>query len=288
MLLREDTGSYNTIDIKLGLFKVYEREMKLRNYSPKTIKTYTSLVKRFAKHIHPLQPKNASPEQIKDYMFAMINQHGLSHASLDQTINALKFLYEEIYQIKHVMDQVIRPHASKHIPVVLTRDEISTLFSAVNNPTHLLMLQLMYSAGLRVSEVVNLRIRDIQLDNLTIFVRNGKGYRDRVTIYSDHLREYLLKHMDCRKPEGFLFITNRSKPYTTRAVQKIFEKALKKTDIQKKASCRTLRHSFATHLLESGIDIHYVQILMGHASVTTTNIYTKVRNPHLFKIKSPL
>lgn len=271
-----------------SLLALYKREMQIRHYSPRTIKTYLSLFKSFVDHLYPKHPKEAKSNEIKNFLHDLINNRGLSSVTLDQTINALRFFYVDIYNQDFFLQEISRPRSSHKIPVVLSREEVLAIIDAVTNPTHKLMLQLMYSSGLRVSEVVRLRVEDVQLYNLTLFVRTGKGHKDRVTIFSDKLKSSLLRSMGGKKPKEFLFITQRGGPYSTRAVQKIFSKAVLKAGIQKSASCHTFRHSFATHLLEAGTDIRYIQNLLGHASITTTNIYTKVRNPHLLAIKSPL
>lgn len=271
-----------------NLFDIYKREMQIRNYSPRTIKTYSSLLRKFVRAFQPKHPRDISSDQIKSYLFEMINNHGFSPATIDQTINALRFLYKDLYKQPFVVDQLVRPRAESRIPNVLSKEDILEIFKAVTNPTHKLILQLMYSSGLRVSEVVNLRVQDIHLYNLTLFVRGGKGHKDRITIFSDVLKVPLLRHISVKDPKEFVFLTNRGSKYSTRSVQKVFEQALRKARIQHSVSCHTLRHCFATHLLEAGTDIRYIQNLLGHASITTTNIYTKVRNPHLFNIKSPL
>ncbi len=286
MILREPTEVYG--DWALVLLQTYKREMTIRHYSPKTIKTYLSLLRRFLGYIHPLHPKDISTFQIKNYLSSIVEKDSLSYTTLDQNINALRFLYVEMYRLGFKFGEIARPRSERRIPVVLAKEEVLIIFGKINNPIHRLMLQLMYSSGLRVSEVVGLRVRDIQLYNLTLFVRGGKGHKDRVTIFSAKLKDQLLRRMGGKQPAEYLFITQRGTKYTTRAVQKVFEKAVKLAGIQKNASCHTLRHSFATHLLEAGTDIRYIQNLLGHASIVTTNIYTKVRDPHLFKIKSPL
>lgn len=270
-----------------GLFEIYKRELRVRNYSPKTVKTYTSLLRRFVKHFHPVHPRQIDSNQIKDFLCMQIDA-GWSTATLEQTLNALRFLYVELYKMEFILEEISRPRSERRIPEVMSRDDILKIFEVVTNQTHRLMLQLMYSSGLRVSEVVNLRVQDINPTALTLFVRGGKGHKDRITVFSETLLCPLYQHMAGKLPKDLLFRTIRNGKYTVRSVQKFFEKALKSTDIQKSASCHTLRHCFATHLLEAGTDIRYIQNLLGHASITTTNVYTKVRNPHLFKIKSPL
>lgn len=283
LLINENSPPYT-----LNMFELYHRELTIRHYSPKTIKTYSSLLRRFAERIFPLHPKDASVSIIKDYLCSLIEKDDLSSVTVDQTINALRFLYVEVYQTDFNFGEIARPRGTRRIPIVLCREEVLKIFNTISNPIHLLMLQLMYSSGLRVSEIVNLRVQDIQLYNLTLFVRSGKGHKDRITVFSEKIKTSLLRQIGCKLPKEHLFVSQRGTKYTTRSVQKVFENAVKRAEIQKTVSCHTLRHCFATHLLEAGTDIRYIQNLLGHANITTTNIYTKVRNPHLFKIKSPL
>jgi integrase/recombinase XerD len=285
LCIKEHNTPYNPIP---SLLDIYEREMKIRNYSFRTIKTYSSMLRRFINRFQPLQPNEITISQIKDYFYSILEDDNLGTCTIDQTINALKLLYVDIYHMEFNFGEIVRPRPNRKLPVVLAKEDILMMFDFINNPTHRLMLQLMYSSGLRVSEVVNLQVQDIDLTSLTLFVRGGKGHRDRITIFSNKLKTQLSWQMAGKLPKALLFITQRGGKYTTRAVQKVFEQAIARSGIQKKASCHTLRHCFATHLLEAGTDIRYIQNLLGHASITTTNIYTKVRNPHLFQIKSPL
>ncbi|PKM80134.1 MAG: integrase [Firmicutes bacterium HGW-Firmicutes-14] len=271
-----------------SLLDLYRKEMKIRNYSTKTIKTYASLVKSFINYFYPLHPRNISSSLIRDYLYYLIDNIGLSPVTVDQTINALKFLYAEIFHKEFHLEDISRPRSNKRIPVVMTKQEVLKIFNSVQNPVHRLMMQLMYASGLRVSELVNLRVQDINPDNLTLFVRGGKGHKDRITVFSRKLKVQLSRQIALKQPKEYLFTTQRGTKYTTRAVQKFFKQSVEKAGIQKTVSCHTLRHCFATHLLEAGTDIRYIQNLLGHASIVTTNIYTKVRNPHLFNIKSPL
>lgn len=245
-------------------------------------------MRKFINHFSGIHPSKVTSPEIKEYLALLIDHYGLGPATLDQNINALKFLYVDLLHQDFVLESINRPRATQHIPVVMSRQEILSIFEVTTNITHKSLLQMMYSSGLRVSEVVNLRVQDINIDNFTLFVRQGKGHKDRITIFSETLTDSLLWHMTGKRPGDFLFKTKRGGKYTTRSVQKIFYNAVEKAGVMKSVSCHTLRHSFATHLLEAGTDIRYIQNLLGHQSITTTNIYTKVRNPHLFKIKSPL
>jgi site-specific recombinase XerD len=200
----------------------------------------------------------------------------MSSASIDQTINALRFLYVDIYKSMFNFGDIARPRSEKRIPVVLSRDEILQLLDGVTNPTHRLMLQIIYSSGLRVSEVVNLRVRDIQLYNLTLFVRGGKGHKDRITIFSDKLKTQLLRQMGGKLPSDFLFITQRGGKYTTRAVQKVFEQAVRQAGIQKTVSCHTLRHYVESQIM--GSVMPNIPILGLFSGITPHKIFIHIKN----------
>jgi len=171
---------------------------------------------------------------------------------------------------------------------MLSRNEIKTIIDKISNPKHKLLLSLSYGSGLRVSEAVNLRTRDIDLNELTIHLKGSKGKKDRITIIPKGLKKALLRQTVNKNGDGFIFKNGRGSKLTTRTAQKVFANALKKAGIKKRATFHSLRHSFATHLLENGVDIRYVQELLGHANIRTTQVYTKVTNPRLKNIKSPL
>lgn len=211
----------------------------------------------------------------------------ISAKTRNQYLNAIKFYY---YNINNVTDKIDVKSAkrTKNLPVILNRSEIKALIEATNNKKHKLLLSIAYGAGLRVSEVVNLRVKDVNLDNLTLHIKNAKGDKDRITIIPNSIKDELNKIVNSKEANEYVFSSERGGKLTTRTAQKVFSNALKKTGIKKEASFHTLRHSFATHLLENGTDIRYVQELLGHANIRTTQRYTQVTNPQLRNIKSPL
>ena len=181
------------------------------------------------------------------------------------------------------------PKRPKRLPVVLSKEEVNLLLAAVGNQKHKLVLSLMYSAGLRVSEVVKLKAEDVDLANKILWVRQGKGGKDRQRIVSDKLINDLQRGINQRKVGEYLFSGQKPGSHlSTRSVEKIFSRVLTGAGIKKQATCHSLRHSFATHLLESGVDIRYIQTLLGHKNLATTQIYTQVSNQFLSDIKSPL
>jgi site-specific recombinase XerD len=235
----------------------------------------------------PRAPQDLSPEDVREYLAHLV-EADFSRSTVDQAINAIRFLYTEIYQKPFDLKDIPRPEKKERRPVVLTRDEVQHIAIATGNPKHRLMVELMYAAGLRVSEVVDMRVKHVNLDELTLLVPGTGGKPDRITVFSKTLQDAISRQMDGKQPDDFLFPSERGGPLTTRSVSKFFKAALEVSQIQKEATPHSLRHSFATHLLEAGTDIRHVQQLLGHVRVETTRIYTKVRNPKLLKIRSPL
>ena len=182
------------------------------------------------------------------------------------------------------------PYSKRHkkLPVVLSRDEIKLIISSISNSKHKLMIGLAYGAGLRVSELIELRVGDIDLDRLILTVRDGKGGKDRLTVIPASLKSDLINLTLHRAPSDYVFESTRGGKLTTRTAQIVFARALKAVAIKKNATFHSLRHSFATHLLESGVDVRYIQELLGHASISTTQIYTHMANTKLANIRSPL
>ena len=267
-----------------NLIEIIEREMKLRNYSPKTIEAYVSVFKdAYAFFKRPLQEVTA--EQIKEYLYAK-KQKNLSSQTISLCSNALNFLFTQIYHQPN-FQKLHHPKRTQRLPVVLSREEIKRLIEQTNNVKHRAIIGIAYAAGLRVSEVVKMRVQDVDLMGLTVTVRQGKGRKDRLTVLSEALRPALAALIADRPGNEYIFISERGGRLTEATAQKVFCQCLQKADIKKPATFHSLRHSFATHLLENGVDVRYVQELLGHANIRTTQIYTHVTNPSLKNIKSP-
>ena len=177
---------------------------------------------------------------------------------------------------------------NKSLPVVLSRPEIEKLLEVTGNTKHRLLLSLAYGAGLRVSEVINLKVSDIDPGELTVHIKLAKGKKDRITISPERLVSDIQNLIAGKDKNDFVFSSERGGNLTTRTAQKVFENSLKKAKVSKEATFHSLRHSFATHLLENGVDVRYVQELLGHQNIRTTQLYTQVTNPKLKNIKSPL
>ena len=262
-------------------------EMRLRHFSPRTVKSYQTQVRLYLNECN--NTEEPSPKFIRNYIIKRIEQDNLSRSSVDLMYSALKFFYLNVLKKPWVMDSIPRPKKEKRLPVVLNQSEIKRIFEAVSNLKHRAILYLIYSSGLRVSEVVRLKPEDIDSEQMQIRIRQGKGSKDRYTIISRAAVSELRKYWKQYKPRTWLFEGAKERAHITeRSVQQVFETAVKKAKIVKSASVHSLRHSFATHLLEQGVDLRYIQELLGHKSPTTTEIYTHVTRSDLNKIISPL
>lgn len=261
------------------------RELQYRNYSPKTIGAYSTCVKYFLEKIWK-NPEYISREEIIDFILFLQTQK-----KAPKTINlykeAIKFFYKEVLKDERIIDIKLSKEAHK-LPVVLSREEIQKILSTLKNEKHRLIIALCYSAGLRVSEVISLKVGDIDIENLTIHIKWWKWNKERITVFSESLKKDIVKLSTFKSGKDLLIESERGWNLTTRTLQKIFQDALKKSWIQKPATFHSLRHSFATHLLEKGTDIRYIQELLWHANIKTTQIYTKVMTPQLRNIISPL
>lgn len=261
------------------------QEMKLRGFSQKTIKIYlhyiTDLLDKARKG-----PRAVNAADVRNYLENLAD-NGRSSSTLNSAYSALQFYFEKILRRKFFA-HIPRSKKEKKLPEVLAGEEVKQILGAVNNVKHKLLLGLIYSSGLRVGEAINARVGDLNFSGKLLTVRQGKGNKDRVTILSDKIAGILEKYVKNKKSKDFVFESERGGGLSERAAQKIFSDALRASKVKRKISCHSLRHSFATHLLEQGTDIRYIQELLGHARLQTTQIYTRVSNKNLQDIKSPL
>jgi len=267
------------------LLKKIEGELRLRNYSRRTIKSYLFCLREYFKYIKDVRRE---PEivKIKEYLLKK-QARGQSSQTINLHLQAIKHFYLEICKSDTKIDIKFAKTASK-LPIVLSRSEIDRVIDSIKNPKHRLMISLSYGAGLRVSEAVNLKIKDVDLEELTIHIKGAKGNKDRISTLSEKICDDLKKMIALGRSNDYVFASNRGGKLDERSAQKVFESALQNADIKKDATFHSLRHSFATHLLENGVDVRYVQELLGHANIRTTQLYTKVTNPSLKNIRSPL
>lgn len=265
--------------------KKLESELRLRNYSPKTIKSYVGCVAEYLR----VKQKNFDRvyvDFIKQHLLTKVDK-GMSSQTVNQSLQAINFFCRNVLKYHGKIDIRFAKTPSK-LPIVLSRNEIQSILATITNRKHNLMIALAYSGGLRVSEIINLKTKDINLAELTIHLKSAKGNKDRITIFPEKLVKSIEKIISHKNINDYVFASERGGKLTERTAQKVFENALQKSGIQKEATFHSLRHSFATHLLENGVDVRYVQELLGHANIRTTQIYTKVTNPILKNIKSPL
>lgn len=268
-----------------------QSDLRIRNYSPKTEKVYVGHVARFAAHFGR-SPSELGPEEARAYVKHLVEEKQVSWSYYNQVVSALRFLYQVTLERPEIIASLPRPRHERRLPTVLSPTEIVRLLHAVENPKHRLLLLLAYGAGLRVSEVVGLRVADIDSDRMTIRVRQGKGRKDRQVMLSPVLLEELRTYCRWSRPTDWLFPSQRAgHPLTTRTVQRACHKAAEAAGLTKNGrqiTVHTLRHSFATHLLEAGTDLRVIQTLLGHRSVRTTQLYTHVSADRLRNIVSPL
>lgn len=264
--------------------------LKMRGYSQKTIRVYLSHLERYTEFElqHSVDGKLVKP--VQQYSLQLI-ERGYSHAYVNQAISAIKFYREKVLLMRDET-AYIRPKKETKLPHVLSLTDIKKMLAVVTNLKHKTLLMLTYSSGLRVSEVVRLRYEDLDTERRTLRVRQGKGRKDRQTVLSEQaymmLQKYTNEAEEHRGKDWLFQGQYVGKHLTERTAQKIFEQALAASEIGKKASIHSLRHSFATHLLEGGIDIRYIQELLGHQSSRTTERYTHVSIKDIRRIKSPL
>lgn len=264
-----------------------KKQLSLEGYSKKTEKVYISHIRQFSRVINKKLSQTTDAE-IKEYLLDLLDQD-LSHSFVNQGISAIKFLARKVLKDKDVSVKLSRPQKEKKLPKVLSKKEVAKILDCLDNPKHKTILYVIYSAGLRVSEVVKLKMDDIDSNRMLIRVIQGKGRKDRYTILSNSCLKQIKKYYELYQPKDWLFPgMKEGRHLTARSVQRIFKKACRKANIKKKVSVHTLRHSFATHLLEKGTDLRYIQKLLGHKSSTTTEIYTHVSKRDIANIESPL
>jgi integrase/recombinase XerD len=263
-------------------------DMTLRNFTPQTIDTYVQSVARFARYFHS-SPEHLGPEDVRAYLVHLVQERRVSLSYYKQTRSALRFLYRVTLGRNDVPDAIPPVKQPRTLPVVLSPVEVARFFAAIRNIKHRAILMTAYAAGLRVSEVTQLQVTDIDSQRMVILVRQGKGRKDRYVMLSPRLLETLRAYWKAIRPRDFLFpgaVLDR--PITTGSIKKVCQRARKAAGLDKRITAHTLRHSFATHLLEAGTDLRTIQVLLGHHSFSTTARYVHVATASLPSVISPL
>ena len=263
------------------------RAMELKDFSPRTQESYLYAVKGLAAY-HKKSPDQLSLREVEDYLL-YLKDEGKSASTRNVIISGLRFLYEKTLDNKEIALKLPRRRKLKILPEVLSRKQVASILDAPLNVKHQMILKTAYSAGLRVSEVANLKINHIDSDRMMIRVDQGKGRKDRYTLLSKRLLEDLRAYWHLYRPESWLFYSKTNDHAMSIAtMQRVYTRAKRKAGVTKGRGIHTLRHCFATHLLEAGYDIRKIQLLMGHKSLSTTMIYLHVSRSGLAKVKSPL
>lgn len=264
----------------------FEKWLKTKRYSPSTVEQYTSLAGFFLRYVQK-RGIEMSARAVEQFNYEFVVAPGKSITYQNQTISALKqfFLYTD--NAIEILD-LERPKREKRLPVILSRDEVMRVLDCTANIKHKLLLSLIYSAGLRISEALNMRLSDIDRDRMLIHIKNAKGKKDRYTLLSQKVLRLYDEYRAIYEPQMFVFGGSQTEQYSPRAAQVVLKSAARKAGINKRITLHSLRHSFATHLLESGTDVRYIQTLLGHSSPKTTMIYTHVSEMSMQRIINPL
>ena len=270
------------------LYDQMKMDLELKNFSPKTIACYLACMVHFVRH-YGRSPDEMGEEEIRNYLYFLMKDKKVSQSSINQAYSAMKFFYETTMGRAWNGIKIPRLKNRKKLPVVLSKDEVHGILECLGNLKHRAILGIIYSGGLRVGEATRLKISDIDSKRMMIRVQAGKGNKDRYTLLGKRALADLRQYWKAHRPVEWLFPGSESaKPITISSVERFFKRALNRAGIKKQATVHTLRHSFATHLLESGTDLYYIQRLLGHSSASTTSIYLHITGKDLGRIKSPI
>lgn len=269
------------------LITKFLRILEVKRYSKSTQKTYIQAISQFLDYFSKKDPSELNHENIFRYVEHKIKDKEISFSTQKGIIGAIKLFYKHLYD-KNIHIDYMYPDRREHkLPNVLAIEDLKKIIESINNLKHKTLISTIYSSGMRISEVLNLKISDIDSKRMMIRIENSKGNRDREVMLSEKLLVLLREYYKIYKPKKYIFEGQKSDMYTARSAEQVFKNALKKTGIQKKASLHTLRHSYATHLIEQGTDIRIVQELLGHKNIKTTQLYTHITDIKKLKIRSP-
>lgn len=270
------------------VLKQYKDLLIQKRYSPNTERIYCHYFRDFVNYFDGVNIDHLTKEQINSYILRLIRKQQISTSQQHQRINAIKFYYEKILGGEKQYYELHRPQKEHKLPKVLSKNEVRRIIEAAENLKHKCILMLLYSAGLRRSELINLKISDVDSERMVIHVTGAKGKKDRITLLSENLLELLRHYYKEYRPKYYLFEGQAGGKYSPTSVANILRSAAQKAGIRKQVTPHMLRHSFATHLLEQGTDLRYIQELLGHNSSKTTEIYTHISRQAIDKIKNPM
>lgn len=269
------------------LIDKYEKILRLKNYSPKTEKAYLHHLNLFLDYISKSNISSVDSKILLDYFNYLKQTRNFSYSAIKQSLASVRFLFLDVLKKEIDFDFFVKMKRPNSLPNILTVDEIREIINSITNLKHRAIISTIYSCGLRISEAVNLKINDIDSSAMTVKIVNAKGRNDRIIMLSEKLLFLLREYFKEYKPKIYLFEGQKGEQYSTRSIQQIFNNAVKKVGIKKKVTVHSLRHSFASHLLDNGTDIRFIQELLGHKHLSTTQIYTHINPASVKKIKSP-
>ncbi len=263
------------------------QEMRLRNYSQRTIDTYVSCLRRFSEFVHPGAPRDVDFEVVRSWLLDLVDL-GASRTVVDQHVSALRFLFQELYRREGVNFEIPRPRKSQKLPYVPSRQEVLSLSQAAGNERHRLAILFMYASGVRVSELVAVNVGDVDLEELVVRVVEGKGQKDRLTVLSEQLVPGVKRLMAGKTALEPLFANREGGRWSSRSVQHLVQRSRVVAGLPAGLTPHSLRHAFATHLLESGVELRAIQQLLGHKHLKTTTRYARMTHPTRMRVTSPL
>jgi site-specific recombinase XerD len=269
------------------LIDKYEKILRLKNYSPKTEKAYLHHLNLFLNYISKSNVSSVDSKILLDYFNYLKQTRKFSYSAIKQSLASVRFLFLDVLKKEIDFDFFVKIKKPNSLPDILTIEEVRKIINSITNLKHRAIISTIYSCGLRISEAVNLEINDIDSSAMTVKIVNAKGRNDRIVMLSEKLLSLLRQYFKEYKPKAYLFEGQKGEKYSSRSIQKIFNNAVKKVGIKKKVTVHSLRHSFASHLLDNGTDIRFIQELLGHKHLSTTQIYTHINPISVKKIKSP-
>lgn len=263
-------------------------DLRIRNYSPRTIETYVGCVEKFSRHFRKA-PDRLGVEQIRSYQLYLIEKKRASWSFFNQSVCALRFFYEVTLGKKVTVEHIPHPRRERRLPEVLSQRELSSFFRAIRNAKHRTVLMTMYGSGLRISEALGLSIKDVDSERMQLRIRQGKGKKDRYGVLSLSMLEILRRYWRQYRPTHYLFPGKKpNHPLTASSIQRVCQAARIKAGIHKRIMTHTMRHCFATHLLEAGVDLKTIQILLGHKNLNTTSYYLHLAKSAIQSRQGPL